>query len=232
MRHPVWLPEDAPPEALPPPELALEDPDGLLAVGGALTLPWLLHAYRHGVFPSFSAGQPILWWSPDPRAVLFPDEFRCSRSLAQSIRNRGYETRLDTAFAAVMDACAAPRAGGPGTWITPEMRAAYLALNRAGAALSVETWHEGELVGGLYGVAIGRVFFGESMFARSRDASKVALARLVDECRRRDVRLIDCQMQTAHLFSLGARAIPRAEFLRRVADWADPALHLWRGGDP
>lgn len=239
MRRPVWLPEDAPPEALPPPDLALEDPDGLLAVGGALTPPWLLHAYRHGVFPWFSAGQPILWWSPDPRTVLFPAEFRRSRSLGQSIRNRGYETRLDTAFAAVIDACAAPRAAradadagaDPGTWITPEMRSAYLALNRAGAALSVETWQAGQLVGGLYGVAIGRVFFGESMFARSRDASKVALARLVDECLRRDVRLIDCQMQTAHLFSLGARAIPRREFLRRVTAWADPALRLWQGGD-
>jgi len=231
MKRPVWLPEDAPPEALPPAGHALRDPDGLLAVGGALTPPWLLHAYRHGAFPWFSAGQPILWWSPDPRAVLFPEEFRRSRSLGQSIRNRGYETRLDTTFEAVIDACAAPRAAGHGTWITPEMRAAYLALHREGFALSVETWCGGELTGGLYGVAIGRVFFGESMFARARDASKVALARLVDECQRRDVRLIDCQMETEHLFSMGARSIARREFLPLVAGWADPSLRLWRGGD-
>jgi leucyl/phenylalanyl-tRNA--protein transferase len=231
MKRPIWLPDDASPDALPPPGLALDDPDGLLAVGGALTPAWLLHAYRHGVFPWYSAGQPILWWSPDPRAVLFPGEFRLSRSLAQSIRNRGYETRLDTAFAAVIDACAAPRAHDSGTWITSEMRAAYLALHHEGAALSVETWHGDALVGGLYGVTIGRVFYGESMFARGRDASKVALAQLVDECRQRDVRLIDCQMATAHLFSLGSRSIPRVEFLRLLAAWAEPTLRLWRGRD-
>lgn len=231
MRRPIWLPEDASPEALPPATQALDDPDGLLAVGGALTPEWLLYAYRHGVFPWYSPGQPILWWSPDPRTVLFPQEFHCSRSLAQSIRNRGYETRIDTAFATVIEACAAPRDTDSGTWITREMRAAYLLLHRLGAAHSVETWSGDRLVGGLYGVTIGRVFYGESMFTHSRDASKVALARLVDECRRRDVRLIDCQMATAHLFSLGSRTLPRARFVRLLEDWADPALELWRDGD-
>lgn len=231
MRRPIWLPEDAAPEALPPVAQALDDPDGLLAVGGALTPAWLLYAYRHGVFPWYSPGQPILWWSPDPRTVLFPQEFRCSRSLAQSIRNRGYETRIDTAFATVINACAAPRATDSGTWITREMRAAYVQLHCQGAAHSVETWSGDCLVGGLYGVTIGRVFYGESMFTRSRDASKVALARLVDECRRRDVRLIDCQMATEHLFSLGSRTLPRARFVRLLEDWADPSLQLWRDSD-
>jgi leucyl/phenylalanyl-tRNA--protein transferase len=168
MRRPIWLPEDAPPESLPPAGAALAEPDGLLAVGGALTPEWLLHAYRHGVFPWYSPGQPILWWSPDPRTVLFPEEFRCSRSLAQSIRNRGYETRLDTAFESVIDACAAPRATDSGTWITREMRNAYIALHRLGLAHSVETWSEDRLVGGLSGVAIGRVFYGSRTLARAR----------------------------------------------------------------
>jgi leucyl/phenylalanyl-tRNA---protein transferase len=229
MRRPIWLREDAPPSALPPAEDALSYPEGLVAIGGALTPPWLVHAYRHGIFPWYSVGQPILWWSPDPRAVLFPAEFCLSRSLRQSIRNRGYETRLDTAFEAVIDACAAPRARDGGTWITAEMRAAYLALHGAGLALSVETWRGGELVGGLYGVALGRVFYGESMFARQRDASKVALARLVEECQLRDVRLIDCQMATAHLASLGSR--PRREFVSLVTAWTEPTLRLWRRGD-
>lgn len=231
MRRPVWLREHDPPSALPSAEEALTHPEGLVAIGGSLSSDWLVHAYRHGIFPWYSVGQPILWWSPDPRAVLFPAEFRASRSLGQSIRNRGYETRLDTAYPAVIDACAAPRSRDGGTWITAEMRAAYLALHAAGLALSVETWLDGELVGGLYGVAIGRMFYGESMFARQRDASKVALARLVEECRARGVGLIDCQMATSHLASLGSRSIPRREFLARVRALADPATRLWRRGD-
>ena len=212
-----WLAPDASPEDLPDPSLALEEPNGLLAVGGALTSDWLLTAYRRGVFPWFSRGQPVLWWSPDPRAVIVPDRFRVSRSLARSIRNRGYETRIDTDFAAVLDGCAGPRPEGEGTWIVPAMRRAYQDLHRLGWAHSFETWHDGRLVGGLYGVWIGRLFCGESMFTRARDASKVALARLVDEARAGGIALIDCQMPTPHLDSLGAVCIPRVEYLRAVA---------------
>jgi leucyl/phenylalanyl-tRNA--protein transferase len=212
-----WLAPDASPEDLPDPSLALDEPNGLLAVGGALTSDWLLTAYRRGVFPWFSRGQPVLWWSPDPRAVIVPDRFRVSRSLARSIRNRGYETRIDSDFAAVLDGCAGPRPDGDGTWIVPAMRRAYQDLHRLGWAHSFETWHDGRLVGGLYGVWIGRLFCGESMFTRARDASKVALARLVDEARAGSIALIDCQMPTPHLDSLGAVCIPRAEYLRAVA---------------
>lgn len=224
-----WLKISDPPSALPPSTVALTQPNGLLAVGGALTIDWLLHAYRRGIFPWFSPGQPVLWWSPNPRAVLRPAEFRRSRSLAKSIRNRGYETRIDTDFAAVIDACAAPRRHDPGTWIVPEIRAAYLQLHQRGLAHSIETWRGDELVGGLYGVAMGRVFFGESMFSRATDASKVALSRLVDECLARGVELIDCQMATSHLQSLGSQSIPRAEFEGALERLADPAVDVWRG---
>jgi leucyl/phenylalanyl-tRNA--protein transferase len=216
MRLP-WIGERDGPAALPDPALAMDEPNGLLAAGGALTPDWLLHAYRRGIFPWYSRGQPILWWSPDPRCVLRPAEFRLTRSLAKSIRNRGYETRLDTDFAGVLDGCAAPRDDEPGTWIVPAMRRAYLELHRLGHAHSVETWLDGHLVGGLYGVRIGGVFYGESMFARERDASKVAMARLVDEAMAGGVHLIDCQLPTAHLQSLGAITVPRAEFLAEVA---------------
>jgi leucyl/phenylalanyl-tRNA--protein transferase len=211
-----WLAPDEDPARLPDPASALTEPNGLLAAGGALTPEWLLAAYRRGIFPWFSAGQPILWWSPDPRAVFDPLHFRPSRSLRQSIRNRGYETRVDGDFAAVLSGCAAPRGDGAGTWITPAMRRAYAELHRLGRAHSYETWHEGRLVGGLYGVRLGRMFFGESMFSRARDASKVALARLIEEARADGIGLIDCQMPTPHLASLGAETLPRAEFLRRL----------------
>lgn len=222
----LLLPTD-PPTALPPTREALRSPDGLLAVGGALTPEWLIHAYRHGVFPWFAPGQPILWWTPDPRTVLLPREFRCSKSLGQSIRNRGYETRIDTAFAAVVRHCAEPRDEDGGTWISSDIAEAYQALHELGIAHSIETWHEGQLVGGLYGVGIGRVFYGESMFARARDASKVALARLVDECLARGIELIDCQMETAHLASLGARTLSRVEFEALLSRHADPAWQAW-----
>lgn len=211
-----WLEAADAPSRLPPPETARTEPNGLLAAGGALTPDWLLHAYRHGIFPWYSRGQPILWWSPDPRCVLHPAHFRLTRSLAKTIRNRGFETRLDTAFAAVVDGCAAPRAGERGTWIVPAMRRAYLELHRLGHAHSVETWLDGRLVGGLYGVRIGAMFYGESMFSTERDASKVAAARLVDEARATGIALIDCQMPTGHLASLGAETIPRSEFLDAV----------------
>ena len=212
----AWLQKTDPPSALPPTSRALAEPNGLLAVGGALTPEWLIHAYRRGVFPWYSAEQPILWWAPDPRAVLYPQEFRVSRSLARSIRKRGYETRINTAFAEVIEACAGPRRGMPGTWITREMHEAYLLLHRRGLAHSFETWHEGRLVGGLYGVGLGRMFFGESMFSRAVDASKVALVALAGELGRRGCPLIDCQVRTPLLAGLGAREIPRRAFLREL----------------
>ena len=199
-------------------ETALTDPNGLLAMGGDLSVERLLDAYRHGIFPWFNPGEPILWWSPDPRMVLVPGEVRVTRSLAKRIRNGGFEVRLDTAFADVMRGCAEPRAGASGTWISPVMIAAYSRLHQAGYAHSVETWRNGKLVGGLYGVAIGRMFYGESMFSREPDASKVALVRLAQQLQRWGFGLIDCQMETAHLASLGARTMPRALFTARLTE--------------
>jgi len=196
---------------------ALREPNGLLCAGADLSVARLLDAYRRGIFPWYSGDEPVLWWSPDPRMVLFCDELKVPRSLAKNIRNRGFETRIDSAFFRVIKACAEPRKGEPGTWIGENMQAAYLALHRAGHAHSVETWQEGRLVGGLYGVAIGRAFFGESMFSSASDASKVALVALVGELRRRGFPMIDCQQRTPLLASLGARAIPRRQFLRRLA---------------
>jgi leucyl/phenylalanyl-tRNA--protein transferase len=212
MKTITWLsPQDAP-EWFPPLEQALEEPAGLLAAGGDLSPERLIAAYRAGIFPWYSPGQPVLWWSPDPRAVLFPEEFNCTRSLAKTLRNGGLTLSVDRDFAAVIDGCAAPRAASPGTWITPEMRAAYLELHRLGCAHSVEVWRGGALTGGLYGVRLGGVFFGESMFSRARDASKAALAHLVRLCRRNAIAVIDCQLPSRHLASLGARTIPRAKF--------------------
>ena len=210
-----WLPDDDF-TAFPDPESALREPDGLLAVGGCLHPKRLQAAYRRGVFPWYSEGQPILWWTPDPRAVLFPDELHLSRSLRKTLRTSpergGFQVTLDAAFGAVIDACAEPRPGQEGTWITQEMRRAYLRLHQEGGAHSVEAWRGDALVGGLYGVSLGRVFFGESMFTRERDASKVAFAHLVAQLRAWDYGLIDCQVHTEHLASLGARCIPRTEF--------------------
>jgi leucyl/phenylalanyl-tRNA---protein transferase len=215
----TWLsPKDAP-EWFPPPEQALDDPAGLLAAGGDLSCPRLLAAYRRGIFPWYSPGQPVLWWSPDPRAVLFPEEFRVSRSLAKTLRNGAFNLTADEDFPGVIDGCAAPRAHSPGTWITAEMRGAYLELHRLGHAHSIEAWLEGALTGGLYGVRLGGVFFGESMFSRARDASKVALAHLVALCRRNGIAVIDCQLASRHLESLGARSIPRAQFQALLAKW-------------
>jgi leucyl/phenylalanyl-tRNA--protein transferase len=180
----------------------------------------LLAAYERGVFPWYSSQQPILWWSPDPRMVLFPEEFNCSRSLKKTLRNGPYETRADTAFGATIRACAAPRRNGPETWLNDEMIASYEALHALGFAHSIETYQADELMGGLYGIQLGQVFFGESMFSAGRDASKVALARLVEECRARDIQLIDCQVASSHLASLGAREVSRHAFvtlLRRYA---------------
>ena len=255
-----WLADHTP---FPPIEHALRSPNGLLAAGGDLSAPRLLNAYRHGVFPWFNPGEPILWWSPDPRMVLIPDEFKISRSLAKTLRNDRYEVRFDTAFEQVMRACAAPRdgtGGGYGTWIHEDMIAAYCALHQQGYAHSVEVWMpkksfqlqikgetrrrqvngldsamstaksergsqhsiadelELELAGGLYGVAIGRMFYGESMFSFASNASKIALAHLAKQLERWQFGMIDCQMNTAHLASLGAREIPRGEFITQLQE--------------
>ena len=202
----------------PPLDCALAEPNGLLAAGADLSPARLLTAYRSGIFPWYGKDQPILWWSPDPRMVLFPAEFRVPRSLAKRLRRRDYEIRTDTAFEAVMRACAAPRDGDAGTWVTPDMVAAYCELHRLGHAHSVETWIDGELAGGLYGIALGRAFYGESMFTRAPDASKIALAHLVRQLTRWQFGMIDCQMNTAHLARFGAREIPRSEFSRRLAE--------------
>jgi leucyl/phenylalanyl-tRNA--protein transferase len=206
---------------------------GLLAAGGALDVDSLHRAYSAGIFPWFSDGQPILWWSTDPRMVLVPAEFRLHRSLrktiARLIAHPGFEVRIDSAFDEVIGACSAsPRAGQSGTWILPQMVRAYCAFHRAGFAHSVETWLDGRLVGGLYCVGLGRAVFGESMFTRMPDASKIALAALAAFCRHHRIGLIDCQQNTQHLASLGAREIPRAEFVAQVAQTAKKPPPPWR----
>lgn len=199
--------------AFPPIEDALDDPNGLLAIGGDLSVERLLNAYRHGIFPWFSEGQPILWWSPAPRMVLYPEELKISRSMQKRLKQPDYEVRFNTAFRGVMQACSrVTRPDQDGTWITEAMIDAYCALHAAGYALSTETWIDGKLAGGLYGVRIGRMFYGESMFHLVSNASKIAFIRLVEELRQQNCGLIDCQMHTAHLASLGAREIPRKEF--------------------
>jgi len=217
-----WLQPDEP---FPPVEQALAQPNGLLCAGADLSRERLLDAYRRGIYPWYSGSEPVLWWSPDPRMVLYCEELKVSRSLGKSVRNRGYELRLDTAFGRVLAGCAGPRRDEGGTWLGADMRRAYAALHRAGYAHSVETWKDGELLGGLYGVALGRMFYGESMFSRATDASKVALVGLVGELRARGFPLIDCQMRTPLLASLGAREIPRNVFLRQLSalvNYADP----------
>ncbi|OYW28450.1 MAG: leucyl/phenylalanyl-tRNA--protein transferase [Methyloversatilis sp. 12-65-5] len=209
-----WLEPGAP---FPPVDRALREPDGLLAAGLELTPDRILDAYRQGIFPWFSDGQPVLWWSPDPRMVLVPSEIRITRSMHKVLRNRRYEVRCDSAFEAVMRACAAPRDGQAGTWISDEMIEAYSALHQRGYAHSVETWIDGRLAGGLYGMAIGRMFYGESMFSTARDASKIALVHLARYLETRAFGLIDCQMNTNHLGSMGGREIPRREFCRVMA---------------
>lgn len=213
MTNLIWLSENDPVDAFPAVELALSEPPGLLAAGGDLRPERLLAAYRRGIFPWYSRGQPILWWSPDPRTVLFPQELKVSRSLARAIRTRGFEARFDTDFMAVMAGCGDRALRPEGTWINGAMRQAYQRLHQLGMAHSMETWLNGELVGGLYGVQLGKVFFGESMFSRVTDASKFALKMLCDRLIEQQVAMIDCQMATPHLMSLGAREIPRREFL-------------------
>ncbi|HEV8318489.1 MAG TPA: leucyl/phenylalanyl-tRNA--protein transferase [Vicinamibacterales bacterium] len=207
-----WL---GPRDPFPPVEAALKDPNGLLAAGGDLSPERLLDAYARGIFPWSGADEPMLWWSPDPRMVLFVHELHVSRSLRRRLRG-GFTVTADAAFRAVVEACAAPRSDANGTWITTEVVEAYSELSRLGHAHSIETWIDGELAGGLYGVAIGRMFYGESMFARRPDASKIALAHLVRQLERWGFEMIDCQMSTNHLASLGAREIHRRDFLDRM----------------
>ncbi|WP_217126921.1 leucyl/phenylalanyl-tRNA--protein transferase [Hydrogenophilus thiooxidans] len=209
-----WLDPSAPPH-FPPTASALTEPNGLLAAGGALSPAWLVTAYRNGIFPWYQAGEPILWWSPSPRMVLLPEAFRLHRSLKQRMKHAPFVTRVDTAFEAVVAACATTRREG--TWITPAMRDAYTTLHRLGFAHSVEVWHDERLVGGLYGVCLDHIFFGESMFHFVADASKMALARLVLEAFERGIILIDCQMSTAHLRFMGGVTLPRDAFERVLA---------------
>lgn len=212
---PFWLDPADRSYAFPPPEYALQEPNGLLAIGGDLAPERIVNAYRHGIFPWYNPGQPILWWSPDPRAVLFPQKLKVSRSLRKTIHHGRYRVSFDTAFSQVIHACATtPRRGQPGTWITAEMQQAYNRLHELGYAHSAESWDGAELVGGLYGLRLGRVFFGESMFSHSTDASKVAFVHLVRQLQRQGVVLIDCQVTTEHLLSLGAEEIPRHRFIQ------------------
>lgn len=219
---PFWLDPESDPAQFPDPSYALEEPNGLLAVGGDLSPARLLNAYRQGIFPWYSDDQPILWWSPNPRAVLFPNEFKIARSLRKTLRKHPFRVTLDTAFAAVIDACSEPRSHDAGTWITEEMKQAYVQLHRIGFAHSVECWEDEELVGGLYGVSMGKVFFGESMFSRRTDASKVGFAHLVEQLKNWGFGLIDCQVHSGHLASLGAEDIPRDEFLGLLDIWCEP----------
>jgi leucyl/phenylalanyl-tRNA--protein transferase len=217
-----WLPAGAALDRFPPAEEALDEPNGLLAAGGDLAPERLLLAYRSGIFPWYEAGQPILWWSPNPRAVLRPAELHVSRSLRRAVAADKFRITADTGFESVITACAAPRRYTDGTWITEEMTDAYTALHRLGFAHSFEAWQRGRLVGGLYGVAIGRVFFGESMFSRATDASKVAFVHAVRFLEARGFELIDCQVASAHLASLGARDLPRPRFLRSLERLCEP----------
>ena len=224
----VALPWLAPGDPFPPAHQALRDPEGLVAAGADLTVPTLLRAYGSGLFPWFNEGDPPLWWSPDPRLVLYPAHFHCSRSLARTLRGGRFSFSLDTCFAAVIRACAAtPRRGQPGTWIVPAMQEAYLSLHQAGHAHSLEVWQEGQLVGGLYGVRLGGIFFGESMFSLASNASKAALAALSRLAEPLAMELIDCQVDSPHLRTLGAETLPRREFLAAVRQLTAHSVPDW-----
>jgi len=229
---PFWLSPDDSGAGFPDARLALAEPDGLLAVGGDLSPERLLDAYRNGIFPWYSEGQPILWWSPDPRTVLYPEQPKVSRSLRKTLRQQRFSLSYDRVFDQVIEACAAPRRDEPGTWITGDMQRAYRELHRLGHAHSIECWRGSELVGGLYGVSIGRVFFGESMFSRVSDASKVAFVHLARQLERWGFALIDCQVYSPHLASLGAGSLPRSEFLTYLATLCPqpPDAAAWQSG--
>lgn len=219
----AWISQDDPPEAFPDIAAALTVPDGLLAAGGNLAPDRLLYAYRRGVFPWFDSGQPILWWSPDPRCVMLPDSFHLARRLRRSMQNSALEISFNKAFSAVVEACAANRVGQKGTWITDEMIEAYSTLHGQGWAHSVEIWRDDELVGGLYGLAIGKAFFGESMFSQESNASKIAMWILCGLLVRHRFEILDCQVGSPHLTSLGAILMPRSEFAALLERACDPA---------
>jgi len=208
-----WLRGEA---AFPPIGKALKSPNGLLCAGGELTPRRILDAYTRGIFPWFSEGDPVLWWSPNPRTVLVPSRLHVSHSLKKRLKKGNFLVTIDAAFGRVLDGCAAPRANDSGTWLTGQMRRAYTSLHIAGLAHSVEVWMDGELAGGIYGVAIGRMFFGESMFSRRTDGSKIAMARLAAQLDRWRFPMIDCQLETDHLLSLGAEHMPRRQFVKEV----------------
>jgi leucyl/phenylalanyl-tRNA--protein transferase len=212
-----WLNSDDPPEAFPPLDRALVEPNGLLAAGGDLSPERVLYAYRAGIFPWFEKGQPILWWSPDPRCVLRPERFHVSGSLRRRARNAGFEMTFNRACNDVIELCSKPRAGQPGTWITSDMKLAYRRLHEAGWVHSVETWQGARLVGGVYGLASGNLFFGESMFSHVPDASKIAMLTLCRVLSRQSFALLDCQVASPHLMTLGAEPIHRSEFTRFLA---------------
>jgi len=212
-----WLAPDDETTPLPDPDSALTEPEGLLAIGASLSPQRLEAAYRRGIFPWYSPGEPILWWSPDPRALIQPAGFHISRSLQRQLRRRDYHVSLDRAFEAVIAACAAPRLDQPGTWITPEMADAYCTLHARGLAHSIEVWRNDRLIGGLYGVSTGGAFFGESMFSHAANGSKIAMAWLLCQLNAWRFDFLDCQMPTDHLLRLGAEIIPRRRFLLQLA---------------
>lgn len=224
------LPSLSSPDDFPAVGTALNEPAGLLAVDGELTAQWLLAAYRRGIFPWFNTGQRVLWWSPDPRMVLLPNQLHVPHSLSRVIRKQQVEIRVDTSFDAVMRACAASRKDQDSTWINEGMIAGYTELYHLGIAHSVEAWAGSELVGGLYGVALGRVFYGESMFARQPDASKIAFVCLVKNLQKQGVELIDCQMYTHHLARFGAVEMPRAEFIAYLQHALSGSPAIWWDG--
>lgn len=218
----TWLGPDDPADAFPPVEAALNEPDGLLAAGGDLSSERLLYAYRNGIFPWYDDGQPLLWWSPDPRCVLRPGEFHLSRRSRRYVRRSADVLRYNTAFGDVIRACAGPRRSQQGTWITSDMIRAYEQLHAEGWAHSVEVWRDDRLVGGLYGIVIGRVFFGESMWSAEPNTSKSALLSIARSMDNGDIGLLDCQVLSSHLVGLGAAVIPRSEFLRIMKPLCGP----------
>ncbi|MGR9046045.1 MAG: leucyl/phenylalanyl-tRNA--protein transferase [Gammaproteobacteria bacterium] len=219
-----------PNQAFPNLDRALKEPNGLLAIGGCLSPERLLNAYRHGIFPWYNPGEPVLWWSPDPRLVLFPERVKISHSLRKTLRRSLFKVTYDRAFSRVIELCAEPRPGSNGTWITEEIKQAYNTLHQLGMAHSAEAWSEDELVGGLYGIAIGQVFFGESMFHKKTDASKVVFVTLAEQLKNWNYQLIDCQVQTPHLFSLGAEEVNRRDFAALLRQYcsAKPAASAWQ----
>jgi len=219
-----------PTQNFPPLSQALSDPDGLLAVGGCLSSQRLINAYYQGIFPWYGEQDPILWWSPNPRLVLFPEQLYLSKSLKKSLRQQHFNITFDSAFPEVIQACSQPRADEAGTWLSSDMQAAYIALHQQGHAHSIEAWHDGKLVGGLYGIAIGCVFFGESMFHTQTDASKIAFAQGVQQLQQWGYQLIDCQVHSNHLASLGAEEIPREQFSQLLQQYRDtlPTTKAWQ----